>query len=382
MGDSNDFLSQDELDALLGAINSGNEPADSGAAATTGGGALGEAELDMIGEVGNMIMGAASTALFTILGKDVDITTPKVSIIQLGDLKKMFNDSRLVTTLEFQQGISGLNVLVVDAKTANIIADLMMGGTGQEVSGELDEIKMSAVGEAVNQMMGAASTAMSEFLSTSINISPPKVDMVDFSHAEVEFPPIAENNSAEVVMVSFDLSIKGLAQTDIFQVLPIPFVKNLYAKVTGDISSAPSQPAAAAPPPSKAAPSRQQAQKPSAGARMPPPPPTQPPVSVKPVEFEDFDSGEGTALPKQLELLYDVPLEVTVELGRSRLTLREVLDLNIGSIVELDKLTGEHVDILVNGKMVAKGEVVVVEESFGVKVTEILNPNDRIRKLG
>jgi len=114
---------------------------------------------------------------------------------------------------------------------------------------------------------------------------------------------------------------------------------------------------------------------------MPPKPNKQEPVSAQTVEFEDFDDTAYTQIPKQLELLYDVPLEITVELGRSKLSLKEVMDLNIGSIIELDKLTGEHVDILVNGKVIAKGEVVVVSESFGVRVTEIVNPKQRIGSI-
>ena len=114
---------------------------------------------------------------------------------------------------------------------------------------------------------------------------------------------------------------------------------------------------------------------------FPPLPQKHEPVPVQKAEFEDFSSESLAHLPKQLELLYDVPLEITVELGRSRLTLKEILDLSIGSIIELDKLTGEHVDILVNGKVIARGEVVVVEESFGVRVTEIVNPRDRLRTL-
>lgn len=114
---------------------------------------------------------------------------------------------------------------------------------------------------------------------------------------------------------------------------------------------------------------------------MPPMPQKQDPVSARPVEFEDFDQPIYTQLPKQLELLYDVPLDITVELGRSKLTLKEIMDLNIGSIIELDKLTGEHIDILVNGKVIAKGEVVVVSESFGVRITEIMNQKDRIGSL-
>ena len=402
MTDNNDFLSQDELDALLGAINSGDEGEDEGekeegqppSVKVEGSqGSLTSAEIDMIGEVGNMIMGSASTALFTIIGQDVDITTPKVSVIKLNTLKDQFDGERLVTTLNFEDAIEGINFFVVDAKTAAIIADLMMGGSGEDVDAQMDEMKMSAVGEAMNQMMGAASTSMSEFLDGSVNITPPQVSMVDFNDENVEFPPPEAQSEDEIVMVSFDMSIGSFANTNIFQLLPIKFVKDLYAKVTKsggeetqklDLDEKPQQKEEKAPP---SKPSARQQQQPSPsqsqgeGAYMPPKPQKQEAVNAQSVEFEDFDEPVYTQLPKQLELLYDVPLEITVELGRSKLKLKEIMDLNIGSIIELDKLTGEHIDILVNGKVIAKGEVVVVSESFGVRITEIINPRERIGSL-
>ncbi|MEA1885574.1 MAG: flagellar motor switch phosphatase FliY [Thermotogota bacterium] len=398
MTDNNDFLSQDELDALLGAINSGNEgeeeeeEAKSPSVEVEGSqGSLTSAEIDMIGEVGNMIMGSASTALFTIIGQNVDITTPKVSVIKLDSLKDQFDGERLVTTLNFEDAIEGINFFLVDAKTASIIADLMMGGTAENVDAQMDEMKMSAVGEAMNQMMGAASTSMSEFLDGSVNITPPQVSMVDFNDENVEFPPAEAKAENEIVLVSFDMSIGSFANTNIFQILPIKFVKDLYAKVTQsggeetqklDLEEKP-QPAQQEPQqPTRAATKQTQPQQPQReGAYMPPKPKKQEAVNAQPVEFEDFDEPVYTQLPKQLELLYDVPLEITVELGRSKLKLKEIMDLNIGSIIELDKLTGEHIDVLVNGKVIAKGEVVVVSESFGVRITEIINPRERIGSL-
>ena len=401
MTDNNDFLSQDELDALLGAINSGNDGEDeeekeeesqSPSVKVEGSqGSLTSAEIDMIGEVGNMIMGSASTALFTIIGQNVDITTPKVSVVKLNTMKDQFDGERLVTTLNFEDAIDGINFFVVDAKTAAIIADMMMGGTGENVEVQMDEMKMSAVGEAMNQMMGAASTSMSEFLEGSVNITPPQVSMVDFNDENVAFPPPDSQSEDEIVLVSFDMSIGSFANTNIFQILPIKFVKDLYAKVTKSSSEAvqkldlaeeqqPAQPAQQASPRSKGQQSQSQRSQ-EEGAFMPPKPKKQEAVNAQSVEFEDFDEPVYTQLPKQLELLYDVPLEITVELGRSKLKLKEIMDLNIGSIIELDKLTGEHIDILVNGKVIAKGEVVVVSESFGVRITEIINPRERIGSL-
>ncbi len=398
MTNNNDFLSQEELDALLGAINAGGDDSAGGGDAAASGasepqGSLTAAEIDMIGELGNMIMGSASTALFTIIAQNVDITTPQVSVLKMSELRNRFDSERVVTTLNFEDAIEGLNVFVLDKQTAAIIADLMMGGGGENADPEMDEMKMSAVGEAMNQMMGAASTSMSDFLGSSVNITPPSVSIFNFDDATAQFPPVADKNDDEVVLVSFNMSIGTFANTNIFQILPIDFVKSLYAKVAGETAQADPTPPPQAQPvqqPVQQQPMYQQpvqqpmyqqpAQQPQ-GAYMPPMPQKQDPVSASPVEFEDFDQPVYTQLPKQLELLYDVPLDITVELGRSKLTLKEIMDLNIGSIIELDKLTGEHIDILVNGKVIAKGEVVVVSESFGVRITEIVNQKDRIGSL-
>src|SRR6056297_2742739 len=306
MTDNNDFLSQDELDALLGAINSGNEGEEeeekeegqSHSVQVEGSqGSLTSAEIDMIGEVGNMIMGSASTALFTIIGQDVDITTPKVSVIKLNSLKDQFDGERLVTTLNFEDAIEGINFFVVEAKTAAIIADLMMGGSGEDVDSQMDDMKMSAVGEAMNQMMGAASTSMSEFLDGSVNITPPQVSMVNFDDENLEFPPPENQADDEIVLVSFDMSIGTFANTNIFQILPIQFVKDLYAKVASagaeetqklDLSEKP-QPSEEKTQPVARTPQKQQPRQQEEGAFMPPKPKKQEAVNAQPVEFENFD---------------------------------------------------------------------------------------------
>ncbi len=385
MADSGNFLTQDELDALLGAISGGGDKPQTEPPVPTGGSkSLTAEELDMIGEVGNIIMGSAATALFTIIGREVQITTPKVKTAKLSEVRSTFTDERLVTTLEFHQGLSGLNVLVMDKQTALIISDLMMGGTGVDVSGDLDDLKTSAVGEALNQMMGTASTAMAGFLQKPIAITPPTVEISDFSEAKAQFPELSGEGDTEAAVVSFRMEIKDLAVTDIYQIVPISFVKRLYALFTAGRKPVKKLSPAGQPKPAPVelptAPTQRMEAPPDMGY-FPPPPQKQDPITVQKAEFQDFSSETLVQLPKQLELLYDVPLEITVELGRSRLTLKEILDLNIGSIIELDKLTGEHVDILVNGKVIARGEVVVVEESFGVRVTEIINPRDRLRTL-
>jgi len=367
---SDQFLSQDELDALLKGL--GNEQEGE---TFRGGGHLTDLEKDMIGEIGNISMGAGATALSTI-GRNVRITIPKVEEMLFGDVGKGLQGEQVVVVIEYIEGLKGINALVLPKAVVSIIADLMMGGSGEVESEELDDVKLSAVSEAMNQMMGAAATAMSDFFKSKVSISPPKVEVFNFDDPNTKFPPVEDNPNKPVAKVEFDLEIEGLPKSKFFQVIGSDLVKQMYEmfmKVKGEESK--QQPAATASTP--ATPQQQPAQ------RAYTPPPAQP-VMAQPVQFQEL-SGTPVAPaqvpPEKLELLFDVPLRITVELGRTKMTLKQVMELSVGSLIELDKLTGEPVDILVNGKLIARGEVVVIDENFGVRITEIVSPKERLYAL-
>ena len=381
---SDQFLSQDELDALLKGLS--EEKSDE---TFRGGGSLSDLERDMIGEVGNISMGAAATALSTLLGREVNITTPKVEEVKFKEVGKGIEGEKVVVTVEFVEGLKGLNVLVLPKDVVARIADIMMGGTGEVESDELDEIKLSAVAEAMNQMMGSAATAMSDFFGTKVDISPPKVEVMNFDDPNVKFPPIEEDPEKNVVKVEFDLEIEGFPKSKFFQVLSSQLVQQMYdmfmKKQGTDMATVQAQqPAAPAQqPPAQSV--QQPVAQPAAPAQqmMPPMMPSQPaqPVKAEPVQFQPLTPEQPAAagVPQdKLELLFDVPLTVTVELGRTKMTLKQILELSVGSLIELDKLTGEPVDILVNGKLIARGEVVVIDENFGVRITEIVSPKERL----
>ena len=367
---SDEFLSQDELDALLKGLNEESAKGEG----FREGGTLTDLEKDMIGEVGNISMGAAATALSTILGREVHITTPRVEEIAFKDVGKGLSGEKVVVTIEFVSGLSGINVLIMPKDVVAKIADLMMGGTGEIESEDLDEIKLSAVSEAMNQMMGSAATAMSDFFKTKVNISPPKVEVINFDDPNLAFPPIEDDPEKNVVKVQFDLEIEGFRKSTFFQILSSELVKQMYemfVKSQGAQKEAPKETPV------------QQSTSPS-----PPPAPKKEEAKVRaePVQFQEFTQPavqkQAPSVPMdKLELLYDVPLRITVELGRTKMTLKQVLELSIGSLIELDKLTGEPVDILVNGKLIAKGEVVVIDENFGVRITEIVSPKERLYAL-
>jgi len=421
---SKDYLSQEEIDALLRqseSINS-SEPAEK-----TVDDFLTELEQDALGEIGNITFGSAATALSTLLGLKVDITTPKVSIISRTQFEEAFPKPHVAVHVNYVDGFEGINSLVIKKRDAQVIADLMLGGEGNPVDEELNEIHISAVQEAMNQMMGSSATSMSTIFNRFVNISPPGIDILNLESGEgVSNLPEDET----LIQVSFRLLIGDLIDSNLMQLLPVHFAKNMVDMLIGGAQeSTASAPVASTPEPAPAAvpatappvaeqPPVQHQQAPQAPQQpaqdyngygqapmgmpqgMPPQqpygmPPQQPygapqhyggmpnrNVNVQPVQFANLQNGAyGQVDENNLNLLMDIPLKVTVELGRTQKQIKDILELSQGSIVELDKLAGEPVDILVNNKLIAKGEVVVIDENFGVRVIDIVSQWDRIQKL-
>ncbi|WP_440118837.1 flagellar motor switch phosphatase FliY [Paenibacillus sp. QZ-Y1] len=420
---SKDYLSQEEIDALLRQSETMNstEPAEK-----TVDDFLTEMEQDALGEIGNITFGSAATALSTLLGLKVDITTPKVSIISRTQFEEAFPKPHVAVHVNYVDGFEGINSLVIKKRDAQVIADLMLGGEGNPADEELNEIHISAVQEAMNQMMGSSATSMSTIFNRFVNISPPGIDILNLESGEgVSNLPEDET----LIQVSFRLLIGDLIDSNLMQLLPVHFAKDMVEMLIGgaqeSTASAPAaapEPAPAAAPPPPVAPEQQppvQQQMPPQAPQQPvqdyngygqapmgmpqgmPPqqpygmPPQQPygapqhyggmpnrNVNVQPVQFANLQNGAyGQVDENNLNLLMDIPLKVTVELGRTQKQIKDILELSQGSIVELDKLAGEPVDILVNNKLIAKGEVVVIDENFGVRVIDIVSQWDRIQKL-
>lgn len=359
-------LSQDEIDALLkGGSNDDIEPET----------LLSAMEQDAIGEIGNISFGSSATALSTLLSQKVEITTPTVTVIQKSKLNEEFPHPYVAIEVNYTEGFSASNLLVIQQTDAAVIADLMMGGDGTNADPSLSEIHLSAVQEAMNQMMGSAATSMSTVFNKKIDISPPRVELLDVKEGEGTDRIPAEEM---LVKVSFRLTIGELIDSNIMQLYPITFAKDLIAELTDPAEEEPVQEAPqSAPEPQQAAPQAQSAPP----KRQAKPKPAEP-VNVAPVEFEAFSEPQHTTSQLgNLDMLMDIPLSITVELGRTQRSVKEVLELSAGSIIELDKLAGEPVDILVNKRIVAKGEVVVIDENFGVRVTDILSQSERLSNL-
>ncbi|MBT2573348.1 flagellar motor switch phosphatase FliY [Bacillus sp. ISL-51] len=373
----NNRLSQDEIDALLNGSSQSEESEQPGMN-------LSELERDAIGEIGNISFGSSATALSTLLNQKVDITTPSVTVISKSKISDEFPHPYVAIEVNYTEGFDGSNLLVVEQNDAAIIADLMIGGDGKGADPSLGEIHLSAVQEAMNQMMGSAATSMSTVFSKKIDISPPRVELLDVTE-EKGTDRIPEDDL--LVKVSFRLKVGELIDSSIMQLYPITFAKDLIAELMNTDETQESmqvsepqetyepqpEPAVQQEPQSKP---EQQTQKRQGTPKK------AAPVQVAPVEFQAFDQNDAAhASRNNLDMLMDIPLSITVELGRTKRSVKEILELSAGSIIELDKLAGEPVDILVNQRIVAKGEVVVIEENFGVRVTDILSQADRLNNL-
>jgi flagellar motor switch protein FliN/FliY len=403
---SNEMLSQDEIDALLRGSSFDNDPIPEENPIPPLNDYFSELEEDTLGEIGNISFGSSATALSALLNQKVEITTPNVSLISHRDLVLEFPKPYVAIEVKYTEGFLGSNLLVIKQNDAAIIADLMLGGDGTGTSNLMGEIQLSAVQEAMNQMMGSAATSMSTIFSKKVDISPPTIELLNLAEGAGTH---AIPSDAILVKVSFRLKVGELIDSNIMQLLQLPFAKELVENLLNpnQNSPQPNQP--------KPAIHTEQIQNEipaipqmSYGAPQEPVQPVQAyghhavpanlhshsahgshsinqpvqPVDIQPASFSNF---EGRPLlekeTRNLDMLLDIPLQVTVELGRTKRTVKEVLELSSGSIIELDKLAGEPVDILLNNKLIAKGEVVVIEENFGVRVTDIISQKDRISNL-
>jgi len=391
---------------------------------------LSEVERDAIGEVANISMGSSATTLYSLVNQKVNITTPVVNIVRWETMLAEYERPCVFIQIKYTLGVDGSNILVLKEQDVKVITDLMMGGDGTNTEGELGELHLSAIAEAMNQMMGAAATSLSTMLGKKIDISPPEASLIDLT--EFKRPEeIAEFLTGDFVRIAFRMQIgEDLVDSSIVQLYPIEFAKSLYDTFMGSQGLAPTaQNTEPAPAPAAAPmPDASQAMQGAAPAGAMPPnggmppqmgmdpsqmgmpayggmppyggmpgyggmppygmygaapmggaapyggtPPVQQMQNVQTAQFQNFSgSYTPTQAPENIGLIMDVPLEVTVELGRTKKSISDILDFAPGTIIELDKIAGEPIDVLVNGKFVAKGEVVVVEESFGVRVTEII----------
>lgn len=379
-------------------------------------------EIDAVGEILNISMGSAATAVSELLNAKVWITTPQVSVVKAADLNYDRLEPAICVKIVYVSGISGQNMMVLKQDDVQLILNQLMGNPlVVSPDFEFDEMNISAVSEVMNQMMGASATALSDLLGISVDISTPTPYLIE----QTNFCQLAELDPDEtIVAVTFNLSVDGVMNSEFMSVMSVDLAKSLSDKMIekfhGDEAEAQpdkqpapapaAQPAPAAPQsapapaPQPAAPAPQpdpaqgmaQPQQPTPGAYPYPPqgqpaypgygyqnqyaaygayPPPVPPVNIQNAQLHQFDAmdfGLPTDQQDNLKLLMGVPLEISVEIGTAKRKVKDILEFTQGTIIELERQAGAPVDVVVNGNLIARGDVVVIDDNFAVRITEIV----------
>lgn len=388
---SNGFLSQDEIDSLLGG-DSNKEQNTADEAVKNEEKVLTDIEKDLLGEIGNISMGSASTALYQCINQKVNITTPVVTETTLEEIKEGFEAPTIVLEVEYTTGIIGRNILIIKTDDAAVISNLMMGGDGKPEKHELTEIEISAVSEAMNQMIGSAATSMATMFSRKVDIAPP-VSKIWKDQGEELSSNIPEKE--KIIRVNFRMTIGDVVDSNIMQIFPASTAKKIVSIMMGkeeeETVSNTAEPKVASEPMqgvSYKEPERPVQNdvhtnytEPAYHVQAPQSMAATAPVEVHEARFEQLGEAAYSSSPQNIDLILDVPLDISVVLGRTKKSIKDILSLGTGSLIELDKLAEEPVEILVNGKKIAFGEVVVVDENFGVRITNIVSGAERIKSL-
>lgn len=364
---------------------------------------LSSMEIDAIGEILNISLGSSATSVSELLGQPVNITTPEVKIMKPADFDIKTYEPAIGVEINYVEGLTGKNILILKESDVKVIVGLLLQTDFSDQEFVLDEMNIGAICEVMNQMMGASATALSQFLNRAINISPPSSFGIDNSE---QFKKKYFDDASSIVAVYFNLMIGNMVNSEFINVMPIPLAKELISNFGLESSEVPeasaempvpAQPAAAAPLPTAApaapvsvpAAAPPQSMPQMAVPMMQPaavPVPQEPPrtYNVTNAVYPSFDR-EKVSLSQgennNLNIIMSVPLQITVEIGRTCKKIKEILDFSAGTIVELNKQAGSQVDVYVNGKAIAKGNVVVVDDFYGVRITEVLNSNEIMRLL-
>jgi flagellar motor switch protein FliN/FliY len=369
-----EFLNQDEIDALLSGAPGEGE------------GKLSPADATAMGEVAGIFAAAAGNVVGMLAGRDVSADVTEQMEIPQGEMAGKIDGGKVFA---YSMTLGGMDSsparLLSGERGALTLADMMMGGDAMELPNEANDLYLSAAQEGLSQLVGSALTSLSGLMAGARLSADSSESALSDAPGWLPFPDLPAD--AAIWVGRINLNVSEVAPFTLDVALPIENAAALAAKIRE--AAAPEEPApkaAPAPKPAQAAPG-------GSASFAPPPPPPQPqvslpprpqgpPVDVKPVEFAQLGGADFAGSQGNLDLIVDIPVRITVELGRTRKTIGEVLALGPGSVVELNKMAGEPVDVLVNGKLIARGEVVVIDESFGIRVTEVVSKAERIRSMG
>lgn len=342
-------------------------------------------EIDIIGEIMNISMGSAATAISQMLDKQVVITTPKVTSQLLNAVDYANLEPAMIVKITYVEGLSGTSIMVFRQSDMHLILSQLMGNMGSPASEFVfDEFAMSAACEVMNQMMGSSATALSSFLGKTVNISTPTADIIDSEHTFASAMPI--NGDENIVSILFNLDINGIMSSEFISVMTYQLAKELVSQFIGSQNPEPVAPA----PVQQTRPQQAPQQQAQPQQMMAPPAQRREPafhqeVNVKKIavpKFSTNDPTSGDPLGKgNLDLIMNVPLDVSIEIGKTKRKIKDIMDYSKGSVIELEKQAGAPVDIIVNGQLIARGDIVVIDENFAVRITEIVNTKELLNTL-
>jgi flagellar motor switch protein FliN/FliY len=372
---SDGSLSQDEIDALLQETES--LEIDMGPAVGAGEPLTDQEKSSFLSLLEGIAQTQASN-LSILTRKSVSLEKPTLEIKAGSAILPDLPEEVVDVKLNFTDGLTGEHSYLLDVGAAQTIAGLMMGQAGIE----LDDAALSAVAEALSQISGSATTDIGNQVARTIKTTP--ADYQKAARDQARFP-----QGDVVIKLSYPLLIEGEQPGTLIELFSLSLVKEIVSLTSAVASATAAAPAAGAPAAAMAAlgagknPSQEAGVQQTFGQplSMQSPGFAQAPPNVQPVQFANLQAGAASSEQGNIGLLMDVFMEMTVELGRTKKLIREILGIGEGTIIELDKLAGEPVDILVNHKLIAKGEVVVIDENFGVRVTEIVSPMERMSDL-
>ncbi|MBN2160583.1 MAG: flagellar motor switch protein FliN [Spirochaetes bacterium] len=349
MGDGS--LSQDEIDALLQGADDMLSPSSTAPAADTGRGRglFPPSELNAIRDTLNTAVGSVAPSLSGYLGgRNLRISRPFIEVKHQDAVRGDFTGKYIQVSMDYSGALSGRNLIVFNYSDAGSISSLMMGDDRGVPPTDLSEAHQSTIQEFTNQLLSSMATHFSGSLGSAINTTPAILSQAS-GGGDLQLPL-----GADLVKVTYDFAIDGVLNSKLYHIMDTNIAQGL-SSATGAVAQQVSQP---------------QAYQAHGGQ-----------VGISPVKFPPLDEGIPPSVGGNISLILDVPMTLTVELGRTTQLVQDILGLGEGSIIELDKLAGEPVDLLVNGKLIAKGEVVVIDENFGVRVTDIVSPAERLSGL-
>ncbi|MBN2324206.1 MAG: flagellar motor switch protein FliN [Spirochaetes bacterium] len=366
MGDGS--LSQEEIDALLqGADDLGaaiETPAAPEAPAGVGIREFGDSEKSKLVEFAREAAQSMGITLSTVTAKKVEMTNPRVEVTDAATLVSQYSGRLVQIAADYSEGISGKHSFIIGEDTAKQMAALMMA----QDEGDLTEMSLQALTEGFSQMSGAAVNAIEEKVKNSVKTAGLEA-VIQEDPAGIDAP------QGDFVRIRYDIKTDGRSTfvDELFETDTARAIIGTGGGAAGGLPAA--EPEAV-----------------SGGAGgsmgleglfggMSDQKPSQQSVGVQSVQFSPLTQGPHSEVTGNIGLLMDVSMSLTVELGRTKMLIKDILGMGEGTIVELDKLAGEPVDLLVNGKLIAKGEVVVIDENFGVRVTDIISPMERISNL-